>query len=362
VPAGGTPTREASVPLALTIDNAMSGGDGGPGGTREFVLGGENKNGTHAQFEAAVACDLNINQITTGWCSTWAGWETNGCNVFAEVSQFYQVDPKHAVELSLTPWPQALGGQSYAACARGDYDVHYTAFARNVLAAGMRHVAIRLGYEWDGNWFPWGTGLHETGSVSNRGQGGTALEYAACFRRFDAAIQAVARSAPSPVFWRMVMNPIHDTFGTKAAQLQQVFDAAGGKRASGGPVDIIGVDIYDYPERNNFDQRMRSAVDFAKQNGIPLAVPEWGVGGGSRTQPDVDNAGVAYIQAMYGYFADPSNNVLYASYFNCASTDCAGNHSLIPPNNPQSNARFVELFGNGKLGCGKNARLMLERM
>jgi hypothetical protein len=160
----------------------------------------------------------------------------------------------------------------------------------------------------------------------------------------------------------MVMNPIHDTFGTKSSQLQQVYDAAGGKRANGGPIDFMGVDIYDYPTRNNFDARMRAAIDFAKRNAIPLSVPEWGVGGDSRTQPAVDNAGVVYIEGMYNYMSDPANNILYGSYFNCATNDCAGNHSLIPPNNPQSSAKFTALFGNNKLGCGANARLMIERM
>ena len=70
----------------------------------------------------------------------------------------------------LTPWPQALSGQSWGACARGDYDGHYTNIAKSILANGMTHVIIRLGYEWDGNWFPWGTGLHETGDVNNRGK------------------------------------------------------------------------------------------------------------------------------------------------------------------------------------------------
>lgn len=158
------------------------------------------------------------------------------------------------------------------------------------------------------------------------------------------------------------MNPIHDTFGTKATQLQQVFEAAGGRRAAGGSVDFLGVDIYDYPTRNDFDSRMQAAIDFAKGNAIPLSIPEWGVGGDSRTEPAVDTAGVTYIQKMAGYLANPDNGIRYASYFNCAQSACAGLHSLIPPNNPNSSATFTSLFGNGKLGCGANARAMIEKM
>jgi hypothetical protein len=159
----------------------------------------------------------------------------------------------------------------------------------------------------------------------------------------------------------MVMNPIHDTFGNMSSQLQQVLDAAGGKRANGGSVDIMGVDIYDYPARNNFDSRMQASIAFAKRNGMPLSVPEWGIGGDSTAEPAVDNAGVSFVQGMGKYFGDPANNILYGSYFNCAS-GCAGNHSIIAPNNPTSRQTFVSVFGNGKLGCGANARTALEQL
>jgi hypothetical protein len=360
-PAGQTPAQHAFVTLTLTLDNRNES-DAGVPGRSAFVMGAENKDGSHAQFEAAVQCDTNINQITTGWCSDWTNWEKTGCGVFAEVSEFYQADARHAVELSLAPWPTHLAGPSFGACARGDYNAYYQNLARSMLALGMRHVLIRLAYEWDGNWFPWGTGLHETGSVSNRGNGGTALEYAACFRQFDNSIQAAARATSGAVYFRTVMNPIHDTCGTKQSQLQQVIDAAGGKRANGGSIDFLGVDFYDYPKRNNLDSRMRACIDFGKRNGIPLSFPEWGVGGDSRAQPAVDDAGAIYIQDMYDYFRDPNNGILYASYFNCVAPACAGNHSLIPPNNPKSSAAFSRLFGNGKLGCGANARALLEQL
>jgi hypothetical protein len=355
---GGTAATGGS---AATGGTAATGGSSNSGGATAFVMGAENKNGTQEQLEAVLQCDLNINQITTGWCNTWSSWEQTGCNVFAEVSAFHRADPKHAVELSLTPWPQALSGQSWGACARGDYDGHYTNIAKSILANGMTHVIIRLGYEWDGNWFPWGTGLHETGNVNNQGKGGTALEFAACFKRFDAAIQTVARTGQN-VFWRTNMNPIHDTPATKESQLQQVLDAAGGPRKKGGSVDFLGIDFYDYPARNNFDSRMAATIAFARKNAIPLSFPEWGLGGDSRTEPAVDNAGVVYLQDMRDVFADPANGVRYASYFNCGSGDCAGNHSLVPPNNPNSLQKFIQLFGNGKLGCGANARAMIEKM
>jgi hypothetical protein len=356
-------THDAAVSLTATIQNGGgSGGTGGSGGgsSTAFAMGSENKNGPLSDFEAQVACDVNIMQLTTGWCGDWNSWETSGCGRFAEARQFTLADSKHAVELSLPPWPHDVAGQSYAACARGDYDGHYTKIAQSLASNGIGTVVIRLGYEWDGTWFPWGTGLHETGNVNNRGPGGTAIEYGQCFKRFDAAIQAVARSASPVATFRTVMNPIHDTFRTKSSQLQQVFDAAGGKRKAGGAVDFIGMDLYDYPARGDFDASMQAGIAFAKRNGIPLSIPEWGVGGDSRAEPAVDDNGAVFIQRMAGYFANPDNGIRYASYFNCATGDCAGNHSLIAPNNPKSRAAFIAQFGNGKLGCGADARAMLR--
>jgi hypothetical protein len=364
VPPGGNATQHASASLALTVTNPSSVDAGTvvpPVSSRAFVMGAENKDGTHDEFNAATQCETNLRQLTTGWCNDWGNWESSGCGRVGDAQQFFQASPLHAVELSLAPWPWALSGQSLGACARGDYNGHYANLARALLAAGLTHVSIRLGYEWDGNWFPWGTGLQSTGSVTSSGPGGTALEYAGCFKQFDSAIQAVAKTSSKPQYWRMVMNPIHDTFGNMSSQLQQVLDAAGGKRANGGSVDIMGVDIYDYPARNNFDSRMQASIAFAKRNGMPLSVPEWGVGGDSTAEPAVDNAGVSFVQGMGKYFGDPANNILYGSYFNCAS-GCAGNHSIIAPNNPTSRQTFVSVFGNGKLGCGANARTALEQL
>jgi hypothetical protein len=367
---GAQATQDAAVSLALTISNPSSVDAGTvappatpttPTSSRAFVMGSENKDGTLADFSSATQCDVNLKQLTTGWCSDWSSWESSGCGRFSEAQQFFQASTLHAIELSLAPWPWGLSGQSLGACARGDYNGHYANIARALLAAGLTHVSIRLGYEWDGNWFPWGTGLQGSGSVTSSGPGGTALEYAACFKQFDSAIQAVAKTSSKPQYWRMVMNPIHDTFGAMPTQLQQVVDAAGGKRASGGSIDIMGVDIYDYPTRNNFDSRMQASIAFAKRNGMPLSVPEWGVGGDSTAEPAVDNAGVTFVQGMSKYFGDPTNNILYGSYFNCAS-GCAGLHSLIAPNNPNSRQTFISAFGNGKLGCGANARTALEHL
>jgi hypothetical protein len=325
-------------------------------------MGSENKDGPLSQFEAAVQCDVNVMQLTTGWCSDWNNWESSGCGRFAEAKQHLTADTKHVVEFSLAPWPESLSGQSWGACARGDYDAHYTKFAQSLVTNGLSHAIIRLGYEWDGNWFPWGTGFHDTGSATSAGQGGTALEYAACFKKFDADVQAVARAATAKIYIRMVMNPIHDSYRGTPNQLQQVYDAAGGKRSGGGPIDFMGVDIYDYPARNNFDASMAAIIAFGKKNGVPLSIPEWGVGGDSRAEPAVDNAGAIFIHQMAGYLRNLDNGFFYASYFNCAQSGCAGLHSLIAPNNPDSRAAFVSEFGNGKLGCGADARAMVEAL
>src|SRR5207342_107999 len=95
---------------------SASGGASGSGGTatgRIFAMGSENKDGPLSQFEAAVQCDVNVMQLTTGWCSDWNNWESSGCGRFAEAKQHLTADTKHVVEFSLAPWPESLSGQSW---------------------------------------------------------------------------------------------------------------------------------------------------------------------------------------------------------------------------------------------------------
>jgi len=99
--------------------------------TVAFVLGTENKNGTHEDFEDATECEVNLRQFTAGWCGDWQSWEQSGCGPLPEAGAFFAGDPLRAVELSLAPWPHGLPQQSYGACARGEYDGHYESFARS---------------------------------------------------------------------------------------------------------------------------------------------------------------------------------------------------------------------------------------
>jgi hypothetical protein len=334
-------------------------------GKAPFVMGAENKMGPIANLSKDLQCDLTLQQKTTGWTNDWAGWESNGGGdnegaVFDTAAKFLQSDSRHAVEFSLAPWPGNGSGYNYAACARGEYNSHYAALGRTLASKNITHAAIRFGYEWDGYWFKWGTGLYNSNNANASEAGGTALDYARCFAQFDTQLQSAGQASGKKVFWRTVMNPIHDSFTGRINALQQVLDTAGGARSKGGHVDIFGIDIYDYAPSSP-DPAMTAAVNFTKKNGLPLSVPEWGVAGNSSVS-NVDANGEVFIQKMFNFLSNPANNIAYASYFNAnPSVGAAGNHSLSAGSgNGRSRAKFTSLFGNGKVGCGANARARFE--
>ncbi|MCW2608717.1 MAG: putative beta-mannanase, partial [Frankiales bacterium] len=208
--------------------------------------------------------------------------------------------------------PGAKGSTTFAAGIAGSYDAHFTALARNLVDAGHDDAVLRLGWEMNGNWFPWSIIGHEA-------------EFAAYFRRIVTTMRAV----PGADF-AFEYNP---TLGAGSWGAKP--DAAWPGDAY---VDVIGLDVYDSqwgnstmtPEaRWSAVQNGTYALDWwadfaARHGGKPLGFPEWGLwetsgqnGGGGGDNPLFITKFLDWVDA---------HSVLYETYFNVTAHD--GDHLL----------------------------------
>lgn len=237
----------------------------------------------------------------------------------------WKIRQHHLYSVGMWPW-----GSNVNDGAAGAYDFHWTNFAtRTLLPYNITHWPIRLGWEFNGNWFPW----------SAQGNPTAWAEY---WRRIVTTIRAV----PGCEDVKFVFCPIYGYQGWPA------FDA---RTAYPGDdyVDFIGIDIYDEawdpvprgttnPEARwnhflNGPLMIQDWLDFCAAHNKPMCFPEWGlnihppgrlINDGSTYQPGGgDNP--RFIQGMYDIISNPANNVAFHSYFDVEAGD--GYHGLSTP-------------------------------
>jgi hypothetical protein len=154
-------------------------------------------------------------------------------------------------------------GASLATGATGAYDGYFKTLAENLVAQHQGSSIIRLGWEFNGGWFPWAANHH-----------------AADFVAFWRQIVDTMRSVPHSHF-RFEWNPTRGDLGV--GPLSDYYPGS-------AYVDFVGLDVYDvewasYPgpvaewkhiltEPYGLDW----LVAFGKAEHKPIVLPEWGLG------------------------------------------------------------------------------------
>jgi hypothetical protein len=224
-----------------------------------------------------------------------------------------------------SPWTMSFGvppipedgTATLAECAAGAYKAQWQTFARTMRSYHLDHSIIRLGWEFNGNWYAWG---------------GDAAGFAGCWRQI---VTTVRRIAPG---LRFDWNPNRGS--SAGLPGDQVLAAYPGNSY----VDIVGVDSYDWWD--TIDGQFNGAygvnywLAFAKAHGKRLSIPEWGVPAANTASNGDDPA---YIKAMHHFFAANARDIAYESYFNWPGEDTAG--SLYDPVQvPLSSAEYQRLW------------------
>ena len=208
--------------------------------------------------------------------------------------------------------------------AQGSYNDHWRRFGEVMVQRGCGDPILRLGWEFNGRYYPWAAGGKETAFAE---------------------------------YWRQIVNTLRSVEGTAftfewspiAGNYNADVDAA----YPGDPfVDIVGLSSYDTSplDSPDVDQRWHYRLNepigllwhrnFSTRHGKPMSYPEWGL----TVRPGDDLGGddnPRYIESMYEWFSE--NNVEYASYFETDADDAA--HRLDSDQFPQSRDVFLSLFG-----------------
>jgi Glycosyl hydrolase family 26 len=154
---------------------------------------------------------------------------------------------------------------SLAEGATGAYNRYFVTLATALVAGGQGSSAIRLGWEFNGNWFSWAAAGHQASFISYWRQ-----------------VVSAMRSVPGAHFTFVWSPTLGDT---------GVGDLAG-YYPGNNYVDYIGADVYDqawasYPGAAAEFATLKTEqygldwlATFAAQQGKPITLPEWGLGSG----------------------------------------------------------------------------------
>jgi hypothetical protein len=196
--------------------------------------------------------------------------------------------------------------------ARGEHDWVYRKVARDLQERGRGRSIVRIGWEANGDWFPWNT------------RAAQAADYVAAYRH----IVGVLRSeAPELVI------DFDVACGTPLRGQSDRTDTLTKLYPGDDVVDVVGCDTYDWYHTTSKDaggweltQRPKDAVgiadvaDFARAHGKGLTIPEWGLAsedeGGAADNP-------YFIERMREYFDSNADILVMENYFNEPATSLA---------------------------------------
>src|SRR6266850_828110 len=207
--------------------------------------------------------------------------------------------------------------------ASGKYDALFRDYAGVLKNYGYGHAVIRLGWEFNGDWYPWAASKDPNSWIA---------------------------------YWKRIVTVMRAVPGTSFR-----FDwcAAGGgtnfraEDAYPGDdfVDLIGLDVYNaswnpgvktpdqrWAEQLNFRNGLRWHREFAAQHKKPMTFPAWGTG----TRVDGHGAGddANFINQMSAWI--DNNVVAYHNYWDYAKSDYNG--KLSTGTQPKSGAAFIAKF------------------
>jgi hypothetical protein len=223
--------------------------------------------------------------------------------------------------------PILPGTGTLAGGASGAYNQYFTTLAQNLVADGEGNAILRLGWEFNGWWYPW--------SVASSGD-------AANFVKFWQQIVDTMRAVPGEQF-QFLWNASGSTSSAYPPAQAYPGDAY---------VDYVGTDVYDnfwgspftpsaaWANQLSEQWGLNWLTRFAAAHGKPIAIPEWSV----EYRPDGHGLGddPSFVDHMAAWFA--SNNVAFADMF---SFDTSGSYrnDILDGSFPNSLAAFKADFG-----------------
>jgi hypothetical protein len=207
---------------------------------------------------------------------------------------------------------------------------------------GLGNSIIRLGWEWDGGWYPWRVMTAED-----------AANYAASWQQIVKTMKAVPGAEKLQFCWNGAGE-------NKKFELEAAYPGD-------DVVDYVGLDIYDkawmqggypYPAGATDDQKLeiqkkvwtmlygnkfgiKAWIDIAKAHKKGFMIPEWGLANMKNGHGGGDD--LYFVQQMYNLIQDPANNVYEAAYWDGREFKIVPSGGMVSQF-PKSWELFVKLF------------------
>jgi hypothetical protein len=271
---------------------------------------------------------------TPSYASDYLPWQSGWSAMSDASSLSWLLGPwsstKYTLVLGVPMIPNDASGVAQGTLAQGAagaYDSYFATLAATLVAGGEPNAVLRIGWEFNGNWYPW--------SVTDASDAANYVTY------FDRIVTAM-RSVPGQAF-KFAWNPNNlGSFGGAYTPDQTYPGDA--------YVDYVGTDVFDecwcspQDPQNAWASQLPGTwgldwlAGFAGAHGKPIAIPEWGVAIRS------DGHGLAddpYFVSQFGSWI-AQNNVAFTSYFDFDAPD--GTHDLFDGNFPNSLAAFQSTF------------------
>lgn len=228
--------------------------------------------------------------------------------------------------------PTEEKGGDFASIIRGDHDWVYRKVAHDLVSYGRGTSIVRIGWEANGDWFPWNT------TAKN------AAEYRDAYRHIAAIFRA---EAPN------IVLDFDVACGTKMRGQKDRLDSLNLLYPGDDVVDLVGCDTYDWyhtkaTDEGSWEHSIRpvnaagigDVAEFARAHGKGFTVPEWGLA--SRSEGgEGDNP--YYMKQMRAFFEANEDVLVLESYFNEPLTSIA-NSIWEPVQAPRSAKVYQELW------------------
>jgi beta-mannanase len=191
------------------------------------------------------------------------------------------------------------GTSTLAKGAAGNYDTNFTTIGTALVSAGFADAYLRVGWEFNGSWYPWAAKQDPTNWVA-----------------YYQHIVKVFRAVPNSKFkfdW-------NTSLGTNQLAPDQVYPGDSN-------VDFIGMDAYDqfwgaansivtsnttrWNDLLTTSYGLNWLVTFGQQHNKAISIPEWGVS--YRTDGHGGGDDPTYVTNMAAWFI--ANKVAYQNYY-----------------------------------------------
>jgi hypothetical protein len=220
----------------------------------------------------------------------------------------------------------------FSAIVRGEHDWVYQDVARDLVTNGRGRSVVRIGWEANGDWFPWGASATD------------APEYVAAYRHI---VEVLHRVAPDLVI------DFDLSCGTALRGQTDRLDALNLLYPGDDVVDLVGCDFFDWHATASTDEAswsrsikpanavgIQDVADFARTHGKGLTYPEWGLA--SHEEGGMgDNS--FFIEKVRSFFEDNADILVLEGYFSEPETSLA-NSVWDPVQMPESARAYERLW------------------